>query len=325
MKFGWSDYYRGGPVDGNFAWLEQAKGSKDEGKGHEAFNFKPVDATYYCYVPPQSKEHAPWNDDNKGWTVICLAKHPKRVGIHVVGWYENATLHGEWDRPPLSADGGDSSDPSFDLSYCITSKAAFFVPPDQRTRPFSHSSVRRGKYSFLVGPGVRTTDRKRGLLNLLGVELKALRSFAVHNPSEDNLPDPEVDSGDPLKGFGTPEHRLKVEKAAEKAVIAHYKKLGFTYENCTKLNCGYDFRFRKGQTEFHVEVKGTSGTAPGFFLTRNEHAAGYLNNKAWRLAMVTDALAKPSVTVFDASQLRKAFELSPYVFLGRPVASIEEA
>ena len=47
VKFGWSDHYRGGPVDGNFSQL--ARGDV----GHEAYNFEPAaDGTYYCYVPP---------------------------------------------------------------------------------------------------------------------------------------------------------------------------------------------------------------------------------------------------------------------------------
>lgn len=99
VKFGWSEYYRGGPVNGNFGWLNENK--KDERRGHEAFNFEPApDGTYYCYVPPQAKHSAPLNEDPHGWTVICLAKNPRRAGIHIVGWYEDATLHGKWLVPP---------------------------------------------------------------------------------------------------------------------------------------------------------------------------------------------------------------------------------
>lgn len=102
VKFGWSEYYRGGPVDGNFGWLNENKGKNNERRGHEAFNFNPgPDGTYYCYVPPQAREYAPSNDDPYGWTVICLAKNPKHTGVHIVGWYENATLHGEWLTPRM--------------------------------------------------------------------------------------------------------------------------------------------------------------------------------------------------------------------------------
>lgn len=328
VKFGWSEYYRGGPVDGNFGWLKDAKGSKKEGKGHEAFNFMPIDGTYYCYVPPQRKEYAPWNEDNIGWTVICLAKHPKHTGIHIVGWYENATLLGEWLRPPREGSRVDADHLSsaYDWSYCIRSKSAFFIPPEKRTIPFSHASVRQGKYSFLVGPDVKTNPEKKDLLALLTSRLERLHEVAVHQPSEEAVPDPELDPADPLTGFGSPEHRKKVEKAAEKAVIAYYADKKFRCTDMTKVKCGYDFHFKKASVSLHVEVKGTSSESAGFFLTRNEHDAGLTKDPEWRLAMVTHALSeKPVVQVFDAQQLRKAFDMTPYVYLGRPVIKSESA
>jgi hypothetical protein len=323
VKFGWSEYYRGGPVDGNFGWLKENRGKRNEGRGAEAFNFMPADdGTYYCYVPPQTKGYAPWNDDNKGWAVICLAKNPKHTGIHVVGWYENATLLGDWERPPSNHPGAIRKSGSADeLSYCIKSKSAFFVKPEQRTNPFSDTSVRHGKYSFLAGPGIGGNRAKNRVLKLLEARLATLRVKAAHNPTEATVPDPQLDPADPLRGFGTPEQRKKVEKAAERAVIAHYRAAGFDFEDRTKVKCGYDFLFSKRARKLHVEVKGTSSEEAGFFLTSNEHAAGYQTDPAWRLAMVTRALSKkPVVKIFDARKLRTSFDLTPYVFLGRPVA-----
>lgn len=328
VKFGWSEYYRGGSVDGNFGWLKDAKGSKNEGKGHEAFNFMPINGTYYCYVPPQKKEYAPWNEDNHGWTVLCLAKHPKRSGIHIVGWYEDATLLGRWLKPPRDRARNEAEDKSsaYDWSYCIKSKSAFLIPPENRTIPFSHPSVRQGKFSFLVGPHIEPKPEKKALLKVLTNRLDQLRALAVHQPSEDAIPDPELNPSDPLTGFGSPEHRKQVEKAAEKAVIAYYAKRGFESHDMTKVKCGYDFLFRNGSASLHVEVKGTSSENASFFLTRNEHDVGLQNDPAWRMAMVTQALSdNPVVQVFDAKQLRKAFDLTPYVYLGRPVVEPEPA
>lgn len=321
VKFGWSDYYRGGPVDGNFGWLNQNKGKKNEVRGHEAFNFNSgPDGTYYCYVPPQGGEYAPSNDDPDGWTVICLAKNPKYPGVHIVGWYENATLHGEWLEPPndLVKKRGDAAHPAYDWSYCISSKTAFFVPPEYRIMPFSDPSVRQGKYSFLEGPSVVINDNKRRVLDLLNRRLKALTRFAIPNPNEDSLPDPELDSIDPLKGFGTPEDRKKVELAAERAVIEYYKMKGYACERVTHLPCGYDFIFSKGKSVRHVEVKGTSSPTPQFFITRNEYEKGLRSNPAWSLAMVTSALSEtPDITEYDAAELKRAFDLEPYVYIGK--------
>ena len=320
VKFGWSDYYRGGPVLGNFGWLKDNKGKKNEGRGHEAYNFNlGPDETYYCYVPPQGKNYAPTNDDPYGWTVVCLAKNPKHTGIHIVGWYEDATLHGKWLEPPEGTikKRGDTTHPAYDWSYCITSKTAYFIPPENRTMPFSDDSIKMGKYSFLEGPGIDTNDSKKRVLELLEGRMKEMRPLAVKNPSEVKLPDPQLDATDPLIGFGTPEHRKKVEKAAEDAIIAHYKSKGYAYERVTHLPCGYDFIFTKGKLTLHLEVKGTAGPFPRFFLTRNEYLKGLQTDPAWRLAMVTSALSDtPNIAVYDAAELNRTFDLEPYVHIG---------
>lgn len=36
VKFGWSDYYRGGLIDGNFGWLNDNRGKKKESRGRIA-------------------------------------------------------------------------------------------------------------------------------------------------------------------------------------------------------------------------------------------------------------------------------------------------
>lgn len=315
IKFGWSDYYRGGPVDGNFDYL-----AGEGNVGHEAYNFQPAaDGTYYCYVPPQNGS-APGNPDPTGWTVVCLAKHPRRKGIHIVGWYEDATLLGcRRDVPDTRARlPVDAENPDAKWKYCISSKTAYFVPPEGRTMPFSHPSVGQAKYSFLRGPGVPTTDNKDAVLKLLKRRMKKLRTVAIKDPTDDSAIDPGADPADPFGGFGTPEHRKRVEKAAEKAVKKHYRASGFSCTDVTKKNCGFDFIFRKGRKERHVEVKGTSGDLPKFFLTRKENACR--EHPAWRFAIVTNALRpERTVRVYTNRKFEREFELDPYVYTGEPI------
>lgn len=301
---------------------------KNERQGHEAFNFEPApDGTYYCYVPPQAKHYAPFNEDPHGWTVICLAKNPRRAGIHIVGWYEDATLHGKWLVPPENQikKVGDINVSNSDRSYCISARKAYFIPPEQRNDPFSDPSVKQGKYSFLEGPNVEINDNKIRVLTLLNQRMEKISPFAILNPNDISAPDPELNTIDPLRGFGTPEHRKRVEKHAEDVVIRHYVKKGFTCKRMTHLPCGYDFLFTKGEEERHIEVKGTSGSTPQFFLTRNEHAKGMQSNSKWRLAMVTSALSEsPNLIEYTARDLKRAFELEPYVYIGKFIPTIEE-
>jgi hypothetical protein len=164
------------------------------------------------------------------------------------------------------------------------------------------------------------------VLSLLKRKLQALHSIAVQNPNADSAPDPELDPVDPLKGFGSAEDRKKVEKAAEQAVIAHYGDKGFKCERVTYIPCGHDFVFTKGRIVRHVEVKGTAGPNPQFFLTRNEHEKGFRSNPLWRLAMVTSALSDEArrIVEYDAKALKKAFDLAPYVYFGTFVPKVKD-
>ncbi|MGK2894463.1 hypothetical protein [Klebsiella michiganensis] len=184
VKFGWSEHYSGGPVDGNFEWLNE-HGKK---RGHEAFNFTPNDdGFYHCYVMPQVGNYAPYNkNDNKGWTVICLSKKPGITGIHIVGWYTDAILHGEWiyRSEDFIKQRGDASHQLHEWTYCISSKNVYFIPPESREPELSFSdiSVRQGKYSYLKGPGVKITDNKKRVLSRIEARLDVLALRAIKNP-----------------------------------------------------------------------------------------------------------------------------------------------
>lgn len=314
IKTGWSEFYNGGPVDGNFPWVARGE------VGHEAFNFEPAsDGQYYCYVPPQGGGYQPSNSDAAGWTVVSLAKHPKRNGIHIVGWYENATLEGEYHYRPESPVTGTAPQDGKegDWVYSIKSDTAYLVPPELRTNPFSHVSVRQGKYSLLAGPGVQRDENKIEVLGLIEARLKVLRSGAIRQPSAETLTDPENDPTDPLISFGTPEHRRNVEKEAEKAVVADYAARGYSPDDVTKKNLGYDYVFTKGKKIELVEVKGTSGSEERFFLTRREY--GFRENHGWRIAIVTEALSskRQRVEIYDLKKFQRRFGLEPLVYLGK--------
>jgi hypothetical protein len=308
VKFGWSDFYRGGSVNGNFPFVEDGE------PGHEAWNFLPQeDGSYYCYTPPQGRNGTPWNNDPHGWTVVCLAKRPKHTGIHVVGWYEDAELIGRYAVRPPGFDAGGSA-PSDEYYYTIRSSSVWFVPPEFRSQPFSHPSVGQGKYSFLDGPGVKITENKRKVELILKNRMERLGNVAIHNPSASNAPDQDNDEIDPLGGFGGPEHRKAVETAAVNATSIGLNRLGYAVVSREKDNIGYDLHavHRKNGHELHVEVKGTSSSTPSFFMTANEY--DYQRVPEWRLAVVTDALTKPAMVLRNLREVERDFDLRPMVW-----------
>lgn len=73
------------------------------------------------------------------------------------------------------------------------------------------------------------------------------------------------------------ETRKAIELAAEDVVIAHYEKFQWKVERVGHLKLGFDLLCTKGDEEFHVEVKGTTGLGHEVILTPNEveHAKSY--------------------------------------------------
>jgi hypothetical protein len=318
IKFGWSNFYRGGLVDGNFPFTQLGA------QGHEAWNFLPQDdGSYYCYTPPQGGSGTPRNNEPFGWTVVCLAKNPNQKGIHIVGWYENATLNGGYAVRPAGFHPIGLA-PLDDYLYTIHSNSAWFVPHDFRSEPFSHPSVGQGKYSFLDGPNVKITENKREVRLILWDQIKRLKSVAIHNPTAENAPDRDNDKVDPLSGFGGgPEHRKVVEEAAVDAATHTLIQRGYDVISREKDHIGYDLHATHsgdGPT-LHVEVKGTSQSEPRFFMTVNEY--NYREANEWRLAMVVDALTNPSVTLLTLSDVQRKFDLNPMVWKATPKASTE--
>ena len=277
IKTGWSDFYQGGPVNGNFSYLQSGRAknpSKQIKEGHEKYNFLPTPDGFYCvYLPPQGKARSiPYDDEERTWTVVCLAKKPGQTGIHVVGWFERAYLLGQsFDRPEYDIGGFRVSSEGSRFTYSIKSDHAYLVHPNDRINPFSHSSVKTGKYSFLTLENEKNNKRKKEVLKILSSELKKLKSIAIKNPNTSNVEDFDNDEVDPVSGFGTPEHRKKVEKSAVKFVTNHLRKKGYNIISVEDQNCGYDLLASKGKSSLEVEVKGTAGSEERFFLTRNEN------------------------------------------------------
>lgn len=109
-------------------------------------------------------------------------------------------------------------------------------------------------------------------------------------------------------GFGTAEQNRKVEAAAMKAASKYYRDAGYTVRDVSRLNLGWDLTAIPKTTDeypIHVEVKGVSGSVPRVLLTRNEYVTS-LEDEDWELAVVTQALTKPSVEVYLPKAVKKS-------------------
>lgn len=107
--------------------------------------------------------------------------------------------------------------------------------------------------------------------------------------------------------WGRPD--ANVERAAIEHVSSLLKKEGYRVRSREAELCGYDLLAMRGDGELHVEVKG-SAEGERFFLTRNEWATAE-RDPAWRLFVVTDALAAPRLFQYTRSEVERRFRFEP--------------
>ena len=301
IKTGWSDDYKGSPVEADHQYVKDVK------DGHEKFNFLPgPDGRFYAYTPPLGdKWAAPKPKDRDGWLVFAVAKRPKRPGLYLTGWYENATFAGEYlDKIEYSRDKGfPLDDQGTRFSYTLSSSAAVQIDPDETPHIFPGDYMKRSPVYYLRGNGDKQSWREDLAKKLLAIR-KAYRA-------PDSLVLRTKTGGGRGGICADPERRKQVEEAAIAMVKAHYKKPTYEIDDRQKDNCGFDLLVRPARNpkaELHIEVKGTQNSEPHFLMSRREYAYMLANPNRWRLAMVTKALSvTPELKVMDASEARQHF------------------
>ena len=111
-------------------------------------------------------------------------------------------------------------------------------------------------------------------------------------------------------GFAEAKTRKEIEQAAIQYVTAHYEAQNYKVESRESQNLGYDLLAVNAATTLYLEVKGTDGTSPRFFLTRNERKSAD-QEVNWRLVMVTSARTAPQLQVLTIEEVEARFNLDP--------------
>ena len=120
-------------------------------------------------------------------------------------------------------------------------------------------------------------------------------------------------------GFADSKTRKEIEQAAIKFVTAHYEAQDYKVESRESQNLGYDLLAVKASTTLYLEVKGTDGSSPRFFLTRNERkCAG--QEADWRLVLVTSARTAPQLQTLTIQDVERIFNLDPLAWECTPRA-----
>ncbi|HEY8096055.1 MAG TPA: DUF3883 domain-containing protein, partial [Methylobacter sp.] len=113
-----------------------------------------------------------------------------------------------------------------------------------------------------------------------------------------------IDDGENLptrkKSKATPDQAQKVlvEKSAVAVVWGYYQSLGYEISSVEQDNLGWDLEAVSGSIKLQIEVKGLSGKAVTAELTPNEYRIFSENRLNYRLCVVTNSLAEPTLYVF---------------------------
>lgn len=112
------------------------------------------------------------------------------------------------------------------------------------------------------------------------------------------------------------EAKRNVEDAAIKCVSTHYRRLGWSVEDVSQENRGYDLLCSRKSDILHVEVKGTSGSDHSFPITAAEKRA-WETDRRFVLALVTDAVNSPTPHLYEGQEAIKRFEFAPVSYMAR--------
>lgn len=127
-----------------------------------------------------------------------------------------------------------------------------------------------------------------------------------------------ADGSGPL--YGNAESNRRVEAAAMKASIAHYRHSGYAVEPVPEQKRGYDLVCKKVRQTLHVEVKGIQGNRFEFVITRGEYEKA-LHDRRFELCLVRNALARPLISTYAAGDMLSQFGFVPLAYKVRMIKS----
>jgi hypothetical protein len=267
----------------------------EHGFGHEIFNFQQFQGAMYGYGQPPGRKDK-WSDAKinltrlgadaedksvSGVLAVWMATWPMGGGF-IVGWYKNATLFRDWQSPPA---GSARTHAGTDCGYYVTAKSedVVLLAPDERNFPVPQQE--KGGFGQ---SNIWYADDPEQHRQFRENVLRYVDSRQLPHTAGD-LPPPH--QPDPLL-------RQKVEKIAVETTTKHFTRLGYTVDSVEQDNIGWDLNAVSGKRELKLEVKGLSGEQIVVELTPNEYKAMKTHTASYRICVVTNALAEPSLAVF---------------------------
>ena len=306
FRVGWMVRYcglaNGDKITGGGAFVEK------HGYGHEIFNFQDCNGTVYGYVQPPGggSTSVPKLDIRKlGATsketcvddvlVVWVAKSKELNSNVVVGWYKDATLYREAQKPPPHATR-DYKGEVFDYYASSATANATLLPVDERL-----CKIHTGKGGMGQANVWYADDRDQHQHSKVRRSVLDFISRRVIHPAKQERNGIKPTQADPLR-------RQRVEHDAVKVTVNYYKGLGYTVDSVENDNVGWDLEAVYEGSKLLIEVKGLSGSDLSVELTPNEYEQMERNRDSYRLCVVTAALIRPKLSIFAWSSDTQRWE-----------------
>lgn len=288
---GWMERYQGlrsgDHISGGGAYV------KKEGRGHEVCNFSPDNDTLYGYVQAPGVQinldrlGANSGDASiAGTTVVWTATRPGG-GTTIVGWYKDATVFRNYQQfkktPRAQSQNGVDG-------YRITAPvgSATLLPMDARV-----FEIPRQVKGGMGQSNVWYADSPESSPLVKKVRKWIEGGKYPRKPKQGKPQDQE--------------RKVKVEKAAIRVCCTHFENLGYAVVSVEKDNVGWDLVAKSGRSSLRIEVKGLSGSEFSVELTPNEYKAFTQQASDYRLAVVTNALGSPCLSICRYSDEQAAW------------------
>lgn len=287
-NIGWMDQYqgirRGDNITGGGSYI------REKGYGDEIYNFLSHRGIVYGSVYPvphefiniQKLESKPGDERADGVTVIWCAKRPEVGGSYVVGWYRNASVYSEWQKPPAGSKRlipGKKQECGFYVK--AKAKDALCLDKDERLLRVPRGIGGLGN-SNIWFPELTSVGQK-----FLKSASSLLKNGHIKSPKRKFK---KSKSGGWQSDVAK---REKIERLAMDAVGKWYARQGYDVSSVANQNLGWDLEavIKSGSKKsiLKIEVKGLSGNKVYAELTPNEFTHMQLYSETYRLCVVTNA------------------------------------
>lgn len=285
---GWMDRYqgtgRGDKITGGGSHIDQT------GYGEEIYNFASHRGKVYGGVFPVPHESINVNKLNGGTggeradgvTVIWCARRPKVGGSYIVGWYKNATVYAEWQKPPAGSKRfirGKKERCGFYVK--AKAKDVLCLDKDERLLRVPRGIGGLGN-SNIWFPELTSVGQK-----FLKSASSLLANGHIKSPKRKLRQSKNAGRQSDL------EKRERVERIAMNAVAEWYSSQGYDVRSVASHNLGWDLEavLKSGlkKSILRIEVKGLSGKQVCVELTPNEFTQMQLHSDTYRLCVVVNA------------------------------------